>query len=54
MLGFAMMPPWIRNWSEPVASPMFRVESVTLASSVIVFVPAMLFVRLATSPMASG
>ena len=54
MLGLAMTPAWMRYWSEPVESPMFRAESVTFASRVIVFVPAMLKVRFAMSPMPSG
>jgi hypothetical protein len=52
--GFAMMPDWMRYWSEPEESPMFRAESVTFESRVMMFVPEILNVRLAISPMPSG
>ena len=54
MLGFAMTPDWMRYWSPPVESPMFRAESVTFASRLMMFVPLMLNVRLAMWPMRSG
>ena len=54
MLGLAMTPPWIRNWSEPIASPMFNVDNVTFVSSVMVLAPKMFVLRFAMSPRSSG
>ena len=54
MPGWAMTPGWMMNEFAPTASPMFSVDRVTLAFSVIVLSPRMLLLRLATSPRSSG